>query len=229
MCMSAGVSFAAGVFLVAGGVAITSIAVKRNLRYLPLALMPLFAGLQQFMEAGVWLGMTGANPSAVQLGAMGFMFFTWFMWPVWIPFCVYVLEPNESRRKPLFLALALVGLAFGLLLYFPHGLNSDMVVVEINNKSLAYEKSMWLDFMMPRWLTNTIYVALIIIPPALSHYRHVRHFALTLVAVVVVDIALLQYAYISFFCLLAGLATLHLVYIILTNKCAEECPELFAR
>jgi hypothetical protein len=56
----------------------------------------------------------------------------------------------------------------------------------------------------------------------------VRHFALTLVAVVVVDIALLQYAYISFFCLLAGLATLHLVYIILTNKCAQECPELFA-
>ena len=42
------------------------------------------------------------------------------------------------------------------------------------------------------------------------------------------DIAFLQYAYISFFCLLAGLATLHLVYIILTNKCARECPELFA-
>lgn len=228
MCMSAEVSFVAGVFLVAGGVAITGIAIKRNRRYLPLALMPLFAGLQQFMEGGVWMGMTVANPTAVQWGAMGFMFFTWFMWPVWIPFSVYVLEPNESRRKPLFLALALVGLAFGLLLYFPHGLNSDMVVVEINNQSLAYEKSMWLDFMMSRWLTNTIYVALIIIPPALSHYRHVRHFALTLVAVVVVDIALLQYAYISFFCLLAGLATLHLVYIILTNKCAEECPELFA-
>ena len=105
---------------------------------------------------------------------------------------------------------------------------SDMVVVEINNQSLAYEKSMWLDFMMPRWLTNTIYVTLITLPPALSHYKHVRHFALTLVAVIVVDIAFLQYAYISFFCLLAGLATLHLVYIILTNKCARECPELFA-
>jgi hypothetical protein len=38
---------------------------------------------------------------------------------------------------------------------------------------------------------------------------------------------LLTYAYISFFCLLAGLATLHLVYIILRNKCARECPELF--
>lgn len=168
--------------------------------------------------------MTKADPFTVQWDAMGFMFFTWFMWPVWIPFCVYALEPNDSRRKPRFLSLALTGLVFGLLLYVPHGLNSSMVVVEINNKSLAYEKSMWLDFMMPRRLSNLIYVFLIIIPPALSHYRH---FALTLVAVVVVDFALLQFAYISFFCLLAGLATLHLVYIILTNKCAQECPELF--
>ena len=225
--MSAGVSFAASVFLVAGGAAISTSAWRRNLRYLPLALMPLFAGFQQFAEGNVWLGMTGDDPLSVQLGAMGFMFFTWFMWPVWIPFCVYMLEPDDSRSKPWFLAMALIGLVFGLLLYVPHGLNSSMVVVEINNQSLAYEKSMWLDFMMPRWLTNTIYVALIIIPPALSHYRHIRHFALTLVAVVVVDMVLLQYAYISFFCLLAGLATLHLVYIILTNKCAQECPELF--
>lgn len=227
MCMSAGVSFAASVFLVAGGAAISTTAWQRNLRYLPLALMPLFAGLQQFMEGNVWMGMTGDDAFTVQWGAMGFMFFTWFMWPVWIPFCVYVLEPDNSRRKPWFLAMAVIGLIFGLLLYFPHGLSSDMIVVEINNKSLAYEKSMWLDFMMPRWVTNTIYVALIIIPPALSYYRHIRHFALTLVGVVAVDMALLQYAYISFFCLLAGLATLHLVYIILTNKCAQECPELF--
>ncbi len=228
MCMSAPVSFAASVFLVAGGIAILATAWRRNLRYLPLALMPLFAGFQQFTEGNVWLGMTGGDPFTVQWGAMGFMFFTWFMWPVWIPFCVYVLEPDESRRKPWFLAMALIGLLFGLLLYVPHGLNSSMIVVEINNKSLAYEKSMWLDFMMPRRLTNMIYVALIIVPPALSYYRHVRHFALTLVGVVVVDMMLLNYAYISFFCLLAGLATLHLVYIILTNKCAQECPELFA-
>ncbi len=227
MCLSAAVSFTASVFLGVGGVAITRIAWRRNLRYLPLALMPLFAGIQQFSEGYVWLGMTGGNEVEVFFGAMGFMFFTWFMWPFWIPFCVYVLEPDDSRRKPWFLALALTGLLFGLLLYVPHGFSRDMIVVEINNKSLAYEKSMWLDFMMSRRLTNIIYVALIIIPPALSRYRHVRHFAMTLMAVVVIDMTLLQYAYISFFCLLAGLATLHLVYIILTNGCRHECPELF--
>jgi len=229
MCLSAPVSFAASVFLVGGGTAISVVAWRRNKGYFPIALMPLFAGLQQFMEGSVWLGMTGDDPFTVLWGAMGFIFFTWFMWPVWIPFSVYALEPNDSPRKRMFLIMSLIGLGFGLLLYIPHGLNSSMVVVEINNQSLAYEKSMWLDFMMPRWLTNTIYVTLIILPPALSHYKHVRHFALTLIAVVVVDFAFLQFAYISFFCLLAGLATLHLVYIILTNKCARECPELFGR
>ncbi len=198
MCLSAQVSFAASVFLVGGGAAISVVAWRRNKRYLPIALMPLFAGLQQFMEGNVWLGMTGNDPFTVLWGAMGFIFFPCFMWPIWIPFSVYVLEPDDSPRKRLFFIFALVGLAFGLLLYIPHGLNSSMVVVEINNHSLAYEKSMWLDFMMPRWLTNVIYVALIILPPALSHYRHIRHFALTLVAVVVVDLAFLQFAYISF-------------------------------
>ena len=140
---------------------------------------------------------------------------------------MYVIEPAHSPRKPLFLIFVLIGLGFGLLLYLPHGLHSEMIVVEINNQSLGYERSMWLDYLMPRTLTNVIYVALIIVPPAMSHYLHLRHFALTLAAVVVIDMTFLTFAYISFFCLLAGLATLHLVYIILTNKCARECPELF--
>ena len=228
MCLSAQVSFAASAMLVGGGSLITQKAWRKNWRYLPIGLMPLFAGVQQFMEGNVWLGINGGDHFTMLWGAMGFIFFTWFMWPIWIPFCVYVLEPDDSPKKRLFLMLTLIGSGFGVLLYVPHLLNTDLVVVTVNNKSLAYENSMLLDYVMPRWLTYAIYLFLIVAPPALSRYRHVRHFALTIVAVVVVDYVFLRYAYISFFCLLAGLATLHLVYIILTNKCAEECPELFA-
>ncbi len=228
MCLSAEVSFAASLMLVGGGSLITAKAWHKNWRYLPIGLMPLFAGVQQFMEGNVWLGINGGDHFTMLWGAMGFIFFTWFMWPIWIPFCVYVLEPDDSPKKRLFLMLTLIGSGFGVLLYVPHLLNTDLVVVTVNNKSLAYENSMLLDYVMPRWLTYAIYLFLIVAPPALSRYRHVRHFALTIVAVVVIDYVFLRYAYISFFCLLAGLATLHLVYIILMNKCAEECPELFA-
>ena len=104
----------------------------------------------------------------------------------------------------------------------------EWVNVTINQESLAYEGTMLLDYLMPRWITYAIYLFLIIVPPLMSRYLHVKYFGLTLIAVVTIDFLLLSYANISFFCLLAGLGTLHLIYIILRNKCARECPILFA-
>jgi uncharacterized protein DUF6629 len=228
MCLSQNVSFAASVLLVGGGVFATVKAVQINKRYIPVALMPLFAGIQQFMEGNVWLGVNGGDPFTVLWGALGFIFFTWFMWPVWIPFCVYVLEPDDSKRKDLFRFFALVGLVLGLALYIPHLINPDWIDVAVNQNSLAYEGTMLLDYLMPREATYAIYLFLIIAPPLMSRYLHMRWFGVTIIAVVVVDILFLRYAYISFFCLLAGLGTLHLIYIILRNKCARECPMLFA-
>jgi len=227
MCLSETVSFAAGGVLLAGGGYASHKAWTINKRYLPVAMMPIFAGLQQLSEGVVWSGMNSGDPQTVVWSALVFIFFTWFMWPFWIPLSVYVLEPPESRRKHLFLLFALVGLAFGLTLYVPHLLNPDWISVTVNQASLAYEGTMLLDFMMPRWSTNFLYLALIILAPLLSRYLHVKYFGLTLIAVVAVDILFLRYAYISFFCLLAGLGTLHLIYIIVRNKCRRECPMLF--
>jgi Family of unknown function (DUF6629) len=228
MCFSESVSFAASGVLVAGGAFASWKAWNINTRYLPIAIMPVMAGIQQFMEGHVWMGLDGGDSVMVWWGAIGFLFFTWFMWPIWIPFCVYVLEPPESPRKKLFLLLALAGAALGLVLYIPHLMNPDWISVGINQNSVAYEGTMLLDFLMPRWLTFAIYLFLIIAPPLMSRYLHVRWFGLTLIAVVTVDVIFLRYAYISFFCLLAGIGTLHLIYIIMRNKCRRECPTLFA-
>ncbi len=228
MCLSETVSFAVGGVLVVGGAFACSKAWNINKRYLPIAFMPVMAGVQQFMEGHVWMGLNTSDPFMVWWGAMGFIFFTWFMWPIWIPFGVYVLEPTESRRKNVFLLLALTGTVLGVALYVPHLLNPDWVNVSINKNSLAYEGTMFLDYLMPRWLTYTIYLFLIIVPPLMSTYLHVRLFGLTLIAVVTLDNIFLSYAYISFFCLLAGIGTIHLIYIILRNKCGRECPVLFA-
>jgi hypothetical protein len=228
MCLSQTVSFAASGFLLAGGAFASVKAWQINRRYLAVALMPVFAGLQQVTEGYVWWGVNAADPVAVLWGAMGFIFFTWFMWPFWIPLAVCVLEPGDSPRRPLFIAMSAAGLAFGLALYLPHVINPDWVSVSVNRDSLAYEGTMILDYLMPRWLTYVIYLFLIIAPPLLSRYLHMRWFAATIVLVVAVDILFLRYAYISFFCLLAGLGTLHLIHIILRNKCARECPVLFS-
>jgi len=228
MCFSATVSFVVGAGLLAGGVYASRKALAINKKYLPVAMMPIFAGLQQVSEGMVWIGMTTGQPQLVLSSALVFIFFTWFMWPFWIPLSVYVLEPRESKRKHLFFVFMLIGLGLGLILYVPHLANPDWINVSINRQSLAYEGTMLLDFMLPRLTTNIIYLSLIIVPPLLSRYLHVKYFGLTLIAVVLVDFLFLRYAYISFFCLLAGLGTVHLIYIIVRNKCRRECPMLFA-
>jgi len=150
MCLSQTVSFTASAFLVIGGGFAITKAWEVNKRYLPVAMMPLFAGLQQFMEGNVWWGVNTGDPGTTLLGAMGFIFFTWFMWPFWIPLATYVLEPPKSRRKPWMLTMSLAGLAFGLALYVPHLLNPESIQVTVNQDSLAYEGTMILDYLMPR-------------------------------------------------------------------------------
>tara|TARA_B100000508_G_C11433468_1_gene264668 strand:+ start:115 stop:795 length:681 start_codon:yes stop_codon:yes gene_type:complete len=225
--MSESVSFVAGGMLLAGGAYAAWKAYKINIRYFPVALMPVLAGIQQMMEGHVWMGLNDGDPNMVWWGAMGFIFFSWLMWPTWIPFSIYFLEPKGSKRKTTLLMFAFAGLALGLTLYIPHLINPDWVKVVISNHSISYEDTMFLDYFIPRELTYLIYVFLIITPPLISSYFHMRLFGLTLVAVIAVVWVFLSYAYISFFCLLAGVATLHLIYIIVHNKCCLECPKIF--
>jgi uncharacterized protein DUF6629 len=228
MCLSEPVSFiAAGALVTGGGLAVWK-AWNTNIRYLPIALMPVFAGIQQFMEGHVWMSLTDSNPEMLWWSAMGFILFSWLMWPTWVPFAMYFLEPKESKRKLPLMLFALAGLTFGLTLYVPHLFNPDWVKVYINNHSIAYEDTMLLDYIMPRWGTYAIYMVLLIVPPFLSSYKHMHYFGGSMIAVLVIVTSFFIYANISFFCLLAGLATLHLIYIITANKCDQGCKELFA-
>jgi hypothetical protein len=227
MCFCEPVSFAAGGVLIGGGAFAGWKAFTINKRYFPVSQMPTMAGLQQFMEGHVWMGVNNTDPSMIWWAAMGFIFFSWLMWPLWIPFSVHFLEPPGNWRKLPLRGFALVGLAFGLILFVPHLFHPSWVDVRISRNSLSYEDTMFLDYLIPRWLTYVIYLSLIIMPTVISTYLHIRLFGLTLIAVIAVVYLFLAYAYISLFCFLGGLATIHLIYIIVFNKCCRECPELF--
>ena len=227
MCFSEPVSFAAGVTLIVGGAIAGWEALKINKRYLPVSQMPTLAGIQQFMEGHVWMGLNHADPSMIWWAAMGFIFFSWLVWPVWIPLSIYFLEPPASRRKAPLFGFALGGIIFGLALFVPHLLYPEWITVKVNQQSLAYEDIMFLDYLIPRWLTYAIYLFLITVPAFISTYRHIRIFGVMLITVMAIVYAFLTYAYISFFCFLAGLGTIHLIYIIAWNKCCREQPELY--
>ena len=88
MCFCEPVSYAAGALLTVGGVFAGWKALSINKRYFPVSQMPTLAGLQQFTEAHVWMGMNNSDPSMVWWAAMGFIFFSWLIWPVWVPFSI---------------------------------------------------------------------------------------------------------------------------------------------
>lgn len=99
--------------MIAGGVFASWKAWRINKRYLPIALMPAMAGVQQYMEGHVWRGMNSGDSFMIWWAAMVYIFFSWFMWPAWIPFSVYALEPPESRRKGVFFILPWRGSYWG--------------------------------------------------------------------------------------------------------------------
>lgn len=105
MCFSASASFVAAGALGAGGVAtLTKIRTKREI---PLALMPLLFGVQQFIEGIQWLS---DKPSAVSTAmAYAFLIFAFVLWPIYIPTSVLLVETHSLRRKiiPIFFAIGI--------------------------------------------------------------------------------------------------------------------------
>jgi hypothetical protein len=224
MCLSQTVSFIGGGALLAGGAYSARRALQINPRYLPASLMPMLAGVQQFFEGHVWMGLNRADASMISWAALSFVFFSWLAWPVLVPLLAWILEP-DARKKRIMLAFAFTGAVLGLTMFFPYVWYPDWLTVSIARHSIAYGDRMLTDSFMPREVTYFIYLAIIITPPLLSSHYHMRMFGLTLIGIVLTTYFLLYYAYISFFCFLAAAGTIHLIYIILGDKCCiKYCP-----
>lgn len=73
-----------------------------------------------------------------------------------------------------------------MILFVPHLFHPDWVNVSVNDQSLSYEDTMFLDYLIPRWLTYVIYIFLPVTPAVISTYLHIRLFGLTLIIVTVI-------------------------------------------
>ncbi len=227
MCFSQTVSFIGGGALIAGGGYSVWKATEVNPRYLPAAMLPILAGMQQMFEGHVWMGLNQGDVEMISWAALGFIAFSWLAWPILIPFLTAMLEP-DVKRKRIMLAFAVAGAVLGLVMFVPYVLYPDWLTVRIARGSIAYGDRLLTDSFLPREITYLIYLSIVITPPLLSSFYHMRMFGLTLVGIVLTTYFLLYYAYISFFCILAAAGTLHLIYIIVRNKCCQQhCKVLF--
>ncbi len=145
MCFSATASFmASGVLSAIGLLSLVSVSRQttavRSARY-PLALTPLFFGVQQLAEGLVWLGVgRGWDPILVSIFGKSFLFFAYGIWPFWIPFALSRIEQSKARKQILLLLLA-VGTTLSAVLL--GGLMKYGATVAIVGHHVAYDVSLF--------------------------------------------------------------------------------------
>lgn len=146
MCFSASASFTASAVLIPLGLYSTHLA-RRNGRdhYVPLAMTPLFFGVQQFVEGLVWTGIdNGRLEPLTTLASLGFLFFAYCFWMIWIPWSAWALaRGSESRGLQQRLRwVAIVATVLGIAFYLPVLFNPPAVQPAVHSTGrLVYDIS----------------------------------------------------------------------------------------
>ncbi|MFD4411691.1 DUF6629 family protein [Streptomyces sp. NPDC058476] len=130
MCWSATADLAAGAGIAAVGVAsVAQVRGKRDLRYLPLAALPLLLGAHQIVESVVWDSDGGSGPATVAWAVIALPLLA-----AWVPVGVVCAAPRAARGR---LALPLVsGLATAAALAY--ALAARPVTAEIRGHTMGY-------------------------------------------------------------------------------------------
>ncbi|HXC03572.1 MAG TPA: DUF6629 family protein [Bacteroidia bacterium] len=98
MCFSAGASFTSGVVLTVIGVATVKKAQQPSEFFF--ACIPLIFGVQQFSEGILWLSLTYPSMLFLQfISSHVFIFFAQVVWPTWVPYALFRMEKNKTRKK----------------------------------------------------------------------------------------------------------------------------------
>lgn len=134
MCFSAAASFTAGTAL--GAVGAVTLRKSRSKAELPLALVPVLFGVQQFSEGVLWLSIR-RNMPLVQSGAIYvFSAFSHVVWPIFVPFAILLVETSGRRRSALKMFQVL---GVGVALYLLYFLARFGVTAHIHAHSIFYD------------------------------------------------------------------------------------------
>lgn len=215
MCFCAEASFAVGAVLLPAGIYCTRIAIRQQPAYLPLAVVPLVFSVQQFAEGLVWVGLGRNDAVLVKAAALLFLAFALAFWPFWIPFSVLCLEGRRWVKQCLGVA-AVVGLAFGCMLYVPMALSADeWLRVGVEYHSIRYNlKGLPAFALAPHEWWDMGYAVLVLSPFAMvATNRRFTVFFFLVAASAAISLFVFWYAFVSVWCFFAAALSTQLGYI----------------
>jgi hypothetical protein len=210
LCFSAEASFGMSVALVPAGIYCLRNAIAKDYRWLPLAALPVIAGLQQACEGLVWMELGRSDPGAIRLTSLLFLFFAVCFWPIWIPFSSFFV----ALRKPvkwLLVLMTFCGLAGGLGSYLPVASHPDLLRTEIVHHSVHYRIAPLPEFAFwPQVVWQLLYLANVSMPLILSARKGLLVFGIGLIVAAVSSHLLFWYAFESVWCFFAALLSIYL-------------------
>jgi len=211
MCFSAPGSFILGSALIGSGAC--SVKRVKNKAFLPLALIPLFLGIQQVLEGGVWLALAAQDRFLTTLFAFGYLFFALSFGQVWIPLTVYRIEPPGWRKSLMgwFLAVGIIVFAAS---YFVLLFTSRSLEPTIVNHSISYNA--FITAINPRihLALYVLYAVLGFVPLYISSFTPLRAMALMLTVSVAVSALFYLHAFTSVWCFFAAIISFYVLRII---------------
>jgi hypothetical protein len=211
MCFSATASFAAATVLMPVAAYTIGTALKTDKRYLGFAVFPLFFGIQQFLEGGIWLEIAQPETARIHLYALGFLFFAYFVWPFLVPFAAFLIEPHKNRKQ-VFLGLSVFGCLLGLSLFVPLLFNPDWVPLRLVKHSIDYNSRLIWEGIVPYTVIRGIYAGIVCLPLLFSSDTHIRIFGVIITLSVIAGFAFAHYAFTSVWCFMAAIVSSYLLF-----------------
>jgi len=210
MCLSAPASFGLGAALLPAGAYCVRAAVRKNRRYLPLALVPILFGVQQVCEGLVWMTRDRDDAALASAAALGFLFFALSFWPFWFPLSAWCLEKRRRMRSG-FAVVTFLGMAWSGLLYVPLLLRPERLGVEVVHHSIHYDYGNLavFQFVSAEFL-RVAYLLLVVLPLIVCSDWQVKRFGVLLAAAAVVSQLVFAYAFASVWCFFAALQAVYL-------------------
>ena len=207
MCFSAVASFTASGVLTAAGV--LSIRQAKTKKQLPFAAIPFLFAFQQFVEGFVWLSLTDPTYAGLQdISKYTFLIFAQVVWPFIVPYSIYLLEKDETRKR-IFIPFIVIGGAVSAFLAFCMVAFPVQASVEMHH--IRY------DLNLPWYNINykgIPYALATVIPAFISSVRGMKIFGATILFSLLVTELFFQEYVVSVWCFFAAImsATIVLVY-----------------
>jgi hypothetical protein len=210
MCFSAEASFTlAGTLTVAGGYCVRR-ALCTERRLLPLAIVPLVFGVQQFCEGWVWTGIGRGDPVLTKVAALFYLCFALFFWPFWIP-CSMLLVERGSWSRWFLRAATAIGLVVGLGLMVPVIVAPNWLAIAVSRHSIHYNlgESPVFD-LMPGIVWQALYLIVVSAPLFVSSMQKIVHCGVAVIVSAAATHVFFDHAFASVWCFLAAALSLYL-------------------